>query len=110
MISGAGINEDKYLSAELMYFFLNRVPASRRILSAIHEKFITADDKTGRLIELTITGEPYPLPLLRVVDPWGNDPWGNVFDYRYKDGDNFPVIVSAGADGEFNTRDDITSR
>jgi len=39
------------------------------------------------------------------------DPWGEPLDYRYKDGDSFPVIESAGPDGDpCTTADNINSR
>ena len=39
------------------------------------------------------------------------DPWGNPLDYRYSEGDSFPVVESGGADGELDTTgDNISSR
>jgi len=39
------------------------------------------------------------------------DPWGKSIDYRYKDGDSFPVIESSGPDKDFSTQaDNISSR
>jgi hypothetical protein len=38
------------------------------------------------------------------------DPWGVVIDYRYKSGDAFPELISAGPDKTFGTPDDISSR
>jgi type II secretory pathway pseudopilin PulG len=39
------------------------------------------------------------------------DPWGEPLDYRYRDGDTFPVIESGGPDGDpCTTADNISSR
>ena len=65
---------------------LNRVPDSRRIAGAIDESQIS--------------------PAQEYLDAWEKP-----LDYSYMSGDDFPVIFSAGADGDESTgADNITSR
>jgi len=89
-------------SIETLYFFLNRSPNSSKIISAISGKFLTNKDASGDAIELTFGSKT--VPLVRVIDPWKNP-----FRYRYFAGDNFPVIISAGPDGKFDTTGDNIS-
>jgi prepilin-type N-terminal cleavage/methylation domain-containing protein len=72
-----------------LYGQLDFVPASRQVLQQIDRSFIQGDTPN----------------VFRVCDPWGT-----AIDYRYKDGDTFPELISAGPDKTFGTPDDISSR
>ncbi len=71
-----------------LYASLSAVPASRQALQHIDQALVK---RSGD--QMTIY-----------------DPWGTAIDYRYRDGDSFPELVSAGPDKTFDTRDDISSR
>lgn len=72
--------------SEYLYRELYSTPTSRQILEKISVK------------------------LLRDNPPQIYDLWGMVLDYRYVQGDNFPLLLSAGPDRTFGTGDDVTSR
>ena len=101
---------------EAVYFMLSLVPQSREILSRLDDSQLLSKG------EITINSSN-TYPLIAIVDPWGE-----VLNYSYYDNtvedqptltqleepgmDNprvFPVIRSAGPDGEFDTDDDITN-
>jgi prepilin-type N-terminal cleavage/methylation domain-containing protein len=76
-----------------LYAGLNLVPDAKKILERIADSQIT-------LIEAG--GNKYPVFI---------DAWKTVLDYRYVDGMNFPLIISAGPDKDFNSpNDNITNR
>lgn len=104
-----GDHDPNYSGSEAMYFFLSKVPESRQTLDRIDNSLITDQPD----IEISVDGDPNQ-PLFRVIDPWGE-----TLRYDYYDEDNlnpfddiktFPVITSAGPDGEFGSTDDIISR
>jgi prepilin-type N-terminal cleavage/methylation domain-containing protein len=99
---------DHYASDDVLYYYLNRNPASRKIISSINSSLITNKDYMKREYFINYGG-PTTYPLLHFVDAW-NFP----FKYTYKTGDNFPVITSAGPNRVFEPNgvyiDDITSR
>jgi len=116
-ISG-GTHDANYSGSEALYFFLSRVPESRKTLDKIDKSLITSKGKNKQDMTVTIDSKEYPL--FRVIDPWGE-----TLRYSYYDngGENspssepgrsspraFPVITSAGPDKEFGSADDITSR
>jgi prepilin-type N-terminal cleavage/methylation domain-containing protein len=114
-----GKDQDIYSSSAAMYFFLNEVPTCREILSKIDTRFLTNKDKFGNEINIYITtgSRQRVYPLTFVLDPWKKplrydyyDETLNNFIYRQQSIKNFPVITSAGSDGEFGTGDDIKSR
>ena len=107
---GGGDHEQDYSGSEALYFFLSRVPESRKTLDKIASSLITNEDSDGDNMEISVDGKEYSL--LRIIDPWGE-----TLRYSYyKDEDkpeerrNFPVITSAGPDRSFGTADDIASR
>lgn len=120
-VSIRGGNHNRYYSgSEALYFFLSKVPESRRTLDKIHRSdkqktvgsLITNEDSSGVGLVIRIDDANYPL--LRIIDPWGR-----TLRYDYYDDPNnldpdeartFPVITSAGPDGIFGTDDDIKSR
>ena len=113
-ISG-GTHDLNYSGSEALYFFLSRVPESRKTLDKIDSSLITNKDKNKQDMTINIDGKEYPL--LRIIDRWGT-----ALRYDYYDEDaltpkemkeskrNFPVITSAGPDRIFGNADDITSR
>jgi prepilin-type N-terminal cleavage/methylation domain-containing protein len=120
-VSG-GTHYDEYSGSEAMYFFLNRVPESRKILDKIDRKFVTNLGLDGNPMIITIDPGPNEkaYPLFRVIDPWDKP-----LRYSYYDNTNesptsepamsspmvFPLITSAGPDGDFNTViDNITNK
>jgi prepilin-type N-terminal cleavage/methylation domain-containing protein len=105
LLPAAGYN-DLYASSEALYYFLNRNPASKKIIGTINSSLITDKDNKNTEYFFKFTGDPVVYPLPHFVDAW-NYP----FRYTYKAGDNFPLIESAGPDKDFNKKDDnITSR
>ena len=80
--------------SEFLYGELYSVPGSRKILDKISDSLIKHDFDTGLIP---------PVPEIY-------DPWGTALDYIYVTGDNFPELVSAGADKIFGTADDITNK
>jgi prepilin-type N-terminal cleavage/methylation domain-containing protein len=79
--------------SEDLYRQLYSTPDSRRLCEQIQATQIgdTNNDEENRLEFL--------------------DPWGNPLDYRYSEGDSFPVVESGGADGVIGTTgDNISSR
>jgi general secretion pathway protein G len=77
--------------SRFLYTQLDLAPVSRQVLRQIDPSLIQGSAGTA---------DSY-----RVVDPWGTP-----IDYRYKDGDAFPVLISAGPDKTWGTGDDISSR
>ncbi len=99
-------NDDEYASIEALVYFLNRSYNSSQILSAISGKFITSKDNSGSALtaQWPVGGDTKTIPLIRIVDTWGY-----AFRYAYASGESFPVIVSAGEDGDFSTAGDNIS-
>ena len=92
--------EDNFANAaahsEFLYYELNSVPDSRIILekidkSSLENKYGAAGTPSGTSVEIY-------------------DPWGMPLDYRYKTGENFPVMISSGPDKTFGTADDMNSK
>ena len=109
-----GDHDPNYSGSEALYFFLSRVPESRKTLDKIDSSLITDEDFEGRHLEISVDGKVYPL--LRIIDPWGRT---LRYDYYNEKGSladkkeskrTFPVITSTGPDRTFGTGDDISSR
>jgi prepilin-type N-terminal cleavage/methylation domain-containing protein len=103
-------HKPEYASSEALYYFLNRVPDSKKIIGSINISMLTDKDDNGAKMYITINGQN--CPLVRVIDPWKK---ALRYTYYYnkttKQGDNFPVITSAGPDRDFNSpADNISSR
>jgi len=102
---------DLYASSEALYYFLNRIPASKKIIGTINSSLITNKDNKNTEYFFIPTGGTTVYPLLHFVDAWKTP-----FRYTYKTGDNFPLIESAGPDKDFGDTipakkdDNITSR
>ncbi len=103
---------DHYASSGTLYYYLNRIPASKKIIGSINSSLITNKDYRKREYFFTPTSGT-KAPLLHFVDAWKTP-----FRYTYVNSatqkDNFPVITSAGPNGIFEPNgvyiDDITSR
>ncbi len=111
----AGSHDPKYSGSEVMYFFLSRVPQSRKTLDKIDSSLITNIGSDGREMSITVGSKVYPL--LRIIDPWGitlrydyYNEWETNLTLRNEGKRTFPVITSAGPDRRFGTIDDISSR
>jgi hypothetical protein len=115
-----GVHEDYYSGSAGLYFFLSQVPDCRKVLDRIDISLVTNEDKNGDPLRIVVGGDVdgQSYPLNRIIDPWGR-----TIRYSYYDNDvevstnepdmaqprTFPLLVSAGPDGEFNTPDDIKS-
>ena len=106
-----GSHDPNYSGSEALYFFLSRVPESRKTLEKIDRSLITSEGFDKQDMIINIDGRGYPL--YRFIDPWGTILRYDYYDEDYPDKDEartFPEITSAGPDGNFNTFDDITGR
>jgi len=99
-----GDYNDIYASSEALYYFLNKFPAGRKIVDSINKSLVTNKDYKGKEYFINISGQCYPL--IHIIDPWKYP-----LRYTYKQGDNFPLVISAGPDKDFNEpTDNISSR
>lgn len=114
IIISDGTHLNEYSGSEALYFFLNMIPECRKTLDRIDESLITNRDEDGNRMKIFVDKE---YSLLRIIDPWGktlrydyyrSDP--STFEPYYNSKRNFPVIISAGPDRNFDTDDDITNR
>jgi len=100
---------DVYASSEAMYHFLNKCPVSKKIVNSINISLITNKDNKNREYFFVFTGDPVVYPLRHIIDSWKTP-----LRYTYEQGNNFPVITSAGPNGRFDPNDaytdDISSR
>lgn len=116
---GATIEGGRYIpafaSSSAVYYYLRKVPASRKILGSIADSLVTSygADGSERLVLVAADVGDEPAVLARVIDPWGTP-----LRYRYDAEWSFPEITSAGPDGKFHepdasepviSPDDITS-
>ncbi len=100
-------HDDLYSSSEALFYFLDNTPNSRGLIGAISATLITNKGNNGLPLTITINGSPSAIDLVRFIDPWGNS-----LRYTYNRAtDTFPLIESAGLDGDFTTvGDNITSK
>ncbi len=119
------IHDPTYSSSEALYFILSQVPECRTTLDKIDKSLLANKNKDGVKIDVIIltsgvTTAKYPFT--RIVDPWKKtlryDYYPDLKDYAgtqpylvYRDfaKRTFPVVTSAGPDGQFDTFDDISS-
>ena len=108
----ANDHNPNYSGCQALYFFLNRIPANRDILSEIDSSLVKSE---GTIFVMTANSQRR-YPLRRVVDSWGTtlqyDYYNEMLDPNLWFGSkrNFPVITSAGPDGNFGTADDIRNK
>lgn len=114
-IAGTDDYEPNYSSSEALYYFLDKVPDAKKIIDSINGKSLTNKGKRGGKYSVIVNGTGYPL--IRIVDAWGNAlRYTCFYDTNKKRWDNFPLITSAGPDGNFGDtdskykKDNITSR
>ncbi len=118
----------EHSGCEVMYFFLSQVPECRKILGEIDDSFLTSEVSNNQSLYLTIqytVSDIQEYPLIRIIDPWGQtlgyDYYKNQYEidspptsWQWRDGQEsrraFPLVISAGADGQFGTDDDIQNR
>jgi prepilin-type N-terminal cleavage/methylation domain-containing protein len=126
---GVAINYDGTYNYDVsgcgaMYFFLNRQPESREVLKNIDKSVVT--NKKGDLnnVRIKLDSEPDYQPFYWIVDAWGEplryDYYDENMDIEIQSGSNndaydtrrsFPLVISAGPDGDFNTKEDnITNK
>ncbi|MBN1391832.1 MAG: prepilin-type N-terminal cleavage/methylation domain-containing protein [Sedimentisphaerales bacterium] len=116
-------HNDVYSGCEALYFFLSRVPESRKTLDKIDKSLRTCEDENGAdmTISVGVGADAQTYPLFRVVDPWcitlRYSYYRNTISESLPSAEPeqtspraFPVITSAGPDKEFGTVDDITGR
>lgn len=108
-------HDPNYSGSEGLYFFLQQLSASRKILDAINAEMLTDTDDKNK--NMTLVVDSNSQPLIRFVDPWGNTLRYDYYDEAETDLDeirksrkNFPEITSAGPDGDFDTADDIKNK
>ena len=79
----SGSNLPVYESSEILFYYLNSHPNSKRIVSAISDMLITGKDAAGADLLIDIGGTP--TDLLRYIGPWSKNkavPNGNVLEYE----------------------------
>lgn len=109
-------------SIEVLYYYLNRLPQSREVLSKLDNSVVSSKapkfDASNKPLaskpsdpNLVITIEGVSISFFRVVDPW-NVPLQYVRRRINNNIENtgFPLIRSAGPDKRFGTADDIVNR
>ncbi len=108
-----------FMGCEVMYFLLGQVPECRGTLDKIDKSLITNKGSNNQDMTIRITFPDTSFrdyPLLRVIDPWKTtlryDYYGETLNpsEMINSRRTFPIIISAGPDGIFDTADDITSR
>ena len=117
LIDASG-HDRNYSGSEVLYFFLSRVPESRKTLDQIDSSLVTNKGSNKQPMSITVDTRSYPL--LRIIDSWGKTLQYSYYRNQYEplpssepeanERRNFPVIISAGPDGKFGNDDDITSR
>ena len=97
-----------YASSEALYYFLNQIPASKKIIGSLNHSLITNKDYKGVEYFIKFNIDPNCYPLIHIIDPWKSP---LRYTYSQTQGNNFPLIESAGPDKDFNkTADNISSR
>lgn len=120
-----GVHDPCCSGNEVMYFFLSKVPESRKILDKIDRNLVTDLDINGDKIEITVgTGAGAKVyELFRVIDPWDKPLQYSYYDNTLEGPTSeprrvplgpgpraTPLVISSGPDKEFGTDDDIVSR
>lgn len=113
-----GNNDPCDSGCEVMYFFLQRIPSSRAILSKIDESMLSDLGSDDQPMKIGVNNRENRF--IHIVDPWGTtlnyDYYVNEqedtldYDERAETIRTFPLITSAGPDKEFGTDDDIYNR
>ena len=97
---------DIYASSEALYYLLNKFPAGKKIVDSINRSLLTNKGEKGKEYFIRLNVDMKCYPLIHIIDPWKYP-----LRYTYEQGDNFPLVISAGPDKDFNTPgDNISSR
>jgi prepilin-type N-terminal cleavage/methylation domain-containing protein len=97
---------DIYSSSEALYYFLNQFPAGKKIVDSINRSLLTNKGEKGKEYFIRLNVDMKCYPLIHIIDPWKYP-----LRYTYEQGDNFPLVISAGPDKDFNEpTDNISSR
>ena len=116
----AGGYDPNYSGSAWLYFFLSQVPECREALDRIDISLVTNEDTNGNKLRIGIRVDDNFdwQPLNRIIDPWGRTIRYSYYDNGEEDPTNepdinnprtFPLLISAGPDGQFGTTDDIKS-
>lgn len=104
-------HDTNYMLSEALYFYLDGVAESRRILTALSDTLTTDKGKDNARLRPTRNDWGPPdepsneFNLIRFIDPWGTS-----LRYIYTEGRVFPLLESAGPDKKFQTKgDNITN-
>ncbi|NLH18154.1 MAG: type II secretion system protein [Phycisphaerae bacterium] len=100
--------ENNNAVGECLYYFLNKLSASRRMIDTIADSQKTSFDTNGKPRQANYTnatGQEVTIVLIRLMDPWNS-----TLRYEFTPGTmSFPRITSAGPDRTFDTPDDLRS-
>ena len=116
IIGAYDANSSVYSGSAGLYFFLSQVPDCRKVLDRIDVSLVTNKDKGGDPLRIKVDEDEYPLN--RIIDPWGrtirysyydNGEEGPTNEPEMENPRTFPLLTSAGPDGQFGTPDDIKS-
>ena len=86
-------------ASESLFYFLDRVPQSKAVLSGLSNRMLSNKDETGvgLQVQISVGGTTTTYDWVRFVDAWGT-----TIDYRYNNteyaisGYSFPLVRSAG--------------
>jgi hypothetical protein len=119
-------HDPSFSGSEVLYFILSQIPDCRATLDKIDKSLLT-NKGIDKVTDITITIQSATTtrtyPFTRIIDPWGKtlrydyypdyaDYTGTIIPYKdYRDSAKrtFPVITSAGQNGQFDTADDISN-
>jgi len=123
-----GAYDSKFSGSAALYFILSQVPDCRATLDKIDKSLLTNNGTDGNPMDISINNLSSgaviaKYPFIVIVDPWKKPlrydyypdfadyvgTWTNYLDYRNSAKRAFPVITSAGPDGQFDTADDISN-
>jgi prepilin-type N-terminal cleavage/methylation domain-containing protein len=127
--AGGAQHDPSFSGSEALYYILSQVPDCRTTLDKIDKSLLTnkgIDKVTDITIAIQSATTTITYPFTRIIDPWGKTlrydyypeyaeyilayPTGsNYLGYRDSARKTFPVITSAGPDGQFDTADDISN-
>jgi prepilin-type N-terminal cleavage/methylation domain-containing protein len=128
----SGAYDPSFSGSTAMYFILSQIPDCRTTLDKIDKSLLTNLGTNGSPMTISIEVASVvtaTYPCTRIVDPWKKPlrydyypdfadylvayPAGtwtnNYLGYRDSAKKTFPVITSAGPDGQFDTADDISN-
>jgi hypothetical protein len=104
-----GSEGQRWWCSESLFYFLDRIPQSKAVLSGLSNRMLSNKDKTGIGLQVEIPTDGTTYDCVRFVDAWGMS-----LNYTYTAGDAFPVLTSAGPDKKFAvppaTEDDLRNQ